>query len=147
MMLHFIVLCQGNKWPAAVAQPGSERAACRYSKLSALAQEMMCWYRDDEKHHPCQDQALIRNVFKVQQGTTARRTRLRRARVDLIAQAYITQWHNSRLSPPALPSVVEIKAESANHQPRQLVSVKKIFTKKEHLSHNNYKKTNKRVNL
>lgn len=83
MML--ITLCQENKWYAAVAQPGSEEAACRYSKLSALAQEMMCWYWDDEKHHTSQDAALIRNVFRVQQGTTAQQTRPRR---DIIADSH-----------------------------------------------------------
>lgn len=90
LMLHFFILHRGNKRSAVVAQPGSERAACRYSKLSALAQEMMCWYWDDEKPQPRQEPALIRNVFKVQPGTTAQRTRPRRARVDLIEEACIT---------------------------------------------------------
>lgn len=144
MMLHFFILCQGNKWSAVVAQPGSERAPCRYSKLSALAQEMMCWYWGDEKPHPRQDPALIRNVFKVQQGTVAQRTRPRHARVDLIGEACITQWHNSWLSPPAQPTAVKIKPESGSDLPKQPMSKKYSQGKKIHLKTIVRKQLNKR---
>lgn len=141
MKLHFIILCQENQWSAAVAQPGSETAACRYSKLSALAQEMMCWYWDDEKHHPRQDPALIRNVFKVQQGTSAQRTRPRRARVDLIAEACVTQWHNGTYT----GQYGENKGWVSQLPTLTTCEHEKIFTRQEDTFNNNSKKKKKNI--